>query len=263
MPAAKLAMSRGRTRTRPRGTRGETTRGHRDRADHRRDGAHGAGIVPTGNRLGRAFLTPSQTAAVAGTDKMCAPPRPIRASASDWPILGLDENSTRYQPNPGLKAADVPRLKVKWAFSMTGGGQPIVIGDWLFITNRGGKFYALDAKSGCVHWAIDDASSRTTPMVVRSSISPSGWATFIGVGKRVVRAFDAQSGRRYGTANPWRITLPRASRVRPLFRAISCSCPYPRERKWWPCSRSIRAAPFAAAWRRSISRPARSSGRPS
>jgi polyvinyl alcohol dehydrogenase (cytochrome) len=78
---------------------------------------------------------------------------------------------------------------------MPGGGQPIVVGNWLFITNRSGKFYALDAKTGCVHWAVDDASSRTTPMVVRSSISPSGWATFIGTGKRVVRAFDAQSGK--------------------------------------------------------------------
>ena len=120
---------------------------------------------------------------------------PIKASASDWPALGLDENSSRFQPNPGFRAADVPRLKVKWAFSMPGGGQPVVVGDWLFITNRGGKFYALDAKTGCVHWAIEDASSRTTPMVIRSSISPSGWATFVGVGKRVVRAFDAQSGK--------------------------------------------------------------------
>ncbi len=88
----------------------------------------------------------------------------------------------------------MPRLKVKWAFSMAGGGQPTVIGDWLFITNRGGKFYALDAKTGCVHWAIEDAASRTTPMVIRSSITPSGWATFVGVGKRVVRAVDAQTG---------------------------------------------------------------------
>jgi polyvinyl alcohol dehydrogenase (cytochrome) len=46
-----------------------------------------------------------------------------------------------------------------------------------------------------VHWAVEDAASRTTPMVIRSSISPSGWATFIGVGKRVVRAFDAQTGK--------------------------------------------------------------------
>jgi polyvinyl alcohol dehydrogenase (cytochrome) len=141
------------------------------------------------------FLAPGQQLGAAGADVPCATSNPIKASNSDWPTLGLDESSSRYQPNPGLKAGDVSRLKVKWAFSMAGGGQPIVVGDWLFITNRGGKFYALDAKSGCVHWAIEDASSRTTPMVIRSSISPSGWATFIGVGKRVVRAFDAQSGK--------------------------------------------------------------------
>ena len=140
------------------------------------------------------YLAPGQQLGAAGADKPCAANGPIQASASDWPTLGPDENSSRFQPNPGIKAADVPRLKVKWAFSMPGGGQPIVVGDWLFITNRGGKFYALDAKSGCVHWAIEDASSRTTPMVIRSSISPSGWATFVGVGKRVVRAFDAQTG---------------------------------------------------------------------
>jgi polyvinyl alcohol dehydrogenase (cytochrome) len=141
------------------------------------------------------FLAPGQQLGAAGADKPCATNGPIQASASDWPTLGPDENSSRFQPNPGIKAADVPRLKVKWAFSMPGGGQPIVVGDWLFITNRGGKFYALDAKSGCVHWAIEDASSRTTPMVIRSAISPSGWATFVGVGKRVVRAFDAQTGK--------------------------------------------------------------------
>jgi polyvinyl alcohol dehydrogenase (cytochrome) len=141
------------------------------------------------------FLAPGQQLGSAGEDKMCPTNGPIKASASDWPALGPDENSSRYQPKPGISAADVANLKVKWAFSMPGGGQPVVVGDWLFITNRGGKFYALDAKTGCVHWAVEDAGSRTTPMVIRSSISPSGWATFIGVGKRVVRAFDAQTGK--------------------------------------------------------------------
>jgi polyvinyl alcohol dehydrogenase (cytochrome) len=141
------------------------------------------------------FLAPGQQLGSAGSDQMCAANGPIKASASDWPALGPDENSSRFQPKPGINAADVAKLKVKWAFSMSGGGQPVVVGDWLFITNRNGKFYALDAKTGCVHWAVEDAASRTTPMVIRSSISPSGWATFIGVGKRVVRAFDAQTGK--------------------------------------------------------------------
>ena len=73
------------------------------------------------------FLAPGQQLGAAGADKMCASNGPIQASASDWPTLGPDENSSRFQPSPGIKAADVPRLKVKWAFSMPGGGQPIVV----------------------------------------------------------------------------------------------------------------------------------------
>src|SRR3984885_12778743 len=92
------------------------------------------------------FLAPGQQLGSAGSDQMCATNGPIKASASDWPALGPDENSTRFQPKPGINAADFAKLKVKWAFSMSGGGQPVVVGDWLFITNRNGKFYALDAK---------------------------------------------------------------------------------------------------------------------
>ncbi len=134
-------------------------------------------------------------AAARGVDVMCAANPPIAETLSDWRSVGFDANSTRFQRNPGLKAADVPKLKVKWSYAMSGGSMPTVIGDWLFITNRSGKFYALDAKTGCVHWVVEGAASRTTPMVVKSSISPSGWATFVGERTRSVRAFDAQSGK--------------------------------------------------------------------
>ena len=77
---------------------------------------------------------------------------PIKPSGSDWTSVGL-ETSHRYQPNPGLKTADIARLKVKWSFAMSGSsGMPTVIGDWLFVANRSGKFYALDPNSGCVRW---------------------------------------------------------------------------------------------------------------
>jgi polyvinyl alcohol dehydrogenase (cytochrome) len=125
----------------------------------------------------------------------CATTPPIRPGPSDWASQGLDERSSRFQPRPGLRAADVPRLKLKWAFALSGGGQPTVIGDWLFITNKDGKFYALDARTGCIHWAVSGASSRTTPMIVRSSISPSGWAIFIGAPLTIVVAYDAQTGK--------------------------------------------------------------------
>lgn len=171
-----------------------------------------AGLSPEEKQAVAAYLTQPAPGAVAvrgqtipperlGVDKMCATPAPpIRATASDWTQVGVEPTSHRFQKSPGLSAADVPKLKVKWAFAMPGGGMPAVIGDWLFITNRSGKFYALDAKTGCVRWAVDGVISRTSPVVVRSSISPSGWATFVGERNRTVRAFDAATGKAIWTS---------------------------------------------------------------
>ncbi len=132
----------------------------------------------------------------------CTAPGHIRPAAGDWAEQGADARSRRYQPAPGLTAADLPRLKLKWAFSMTGGGQPVVVGDWLFVTNRNGRFYALDAGTGCVRWVLEDVVSRTTPMVVRSAASPSGWATFVGVSGRRIRAYDAETGQQIWQSEP-------------------------------------------------------------
>jgi polyvinyl alcohol dehydrogenase (cytochrome) len=134
------------------------------------------------------------TPAAVGVDVKCQVNPPIKATASDWTSVGLDR-SHRYQANPGLTAADVPKLKVKWAFAMSGGSMPTVIGDWLFITNRSGKFYALDPATGCVRWVLSDVASRTTPMIVNAPISPSGWLTIVGVRDRTARAYDAQTGK--------------------------------------------------------------------
>ncbi|MFI4933079.1 MAG: PQQ-binding-like beta-propeller repeat protein [Caulobacterales bacterium] len=129
-----------------------------------------------------------------GDDKPCASNPSIKATSSDWSSVGFDASSTRFQSNPGLRANDVSRLKLKWSFATTG-GMPTVVGDWLFITTYG-KLYALDAKNGCVRWAASGVASRTTPVVIRSAISPSGWAAFVGDrGARSVRAFDAQTGK--------------------------------------------------------------------
>ena len=164
------------------------------------------GLSPDEIKAVAAYLTPNGAAHVGeqpaaavsssgiGTDPHCASNPPIRAGKGDWASFGVDAASSRFQANPGFKAADARKLELKWSFAMTGGGQPTVIGDWLFVTNRSGKFYALDAKSGCVHWVVEDVVSRTTPMVIRSELSPSGWATFVAVASRKVLAFDAQTG---------------------------------------------------------------------
>jgi len=153
--------------------------------------------APSGG--GRNAVSEMPQVAVKGpanaVDPKCATNPPIRAAVGDWATTGIDERASRFQRNPGLTAADIPKLKVKWAFSMTGGGQPSVVGDWLFVTNRSGKFYALDAKTGCVHWSVDDLVARATPVVQKSPISPSGWLAVVSQSDRHVRAFDAQTGK--------------------------------------------------------------------
>ena len=131
-----------------------------------------------------------------GQDKMCTGPAPaLVAGAGDWGSVNLDSRGSRHQPTPGFTAAEVPRLAVKWSFAMPGGGSPTVVGDWLFINNRSGKFYALDAKTGCVRWVREGVASRTTPAVVKSATSPSGWLVLAGVSStKTLRAFDAMTG---------------------------------------------------------------------
>jgi len=133
-------------------------------------------------------------AAPVGVDVKCAANPPIKATGSDWTSVGM-ESGRRFQAKPGLTAADVGKLKVKWSFAMSGGSMPTVIGDWLFIANRTGKFYALDANTGCVRWVIENATSRTTPQIVASPVSPSGWLTVYGARNRTVHAVDAQTGK--------------------------------------------------------------------
>lgn len=97
-----------------------------------------------------------------------APPPPVNVSLPDqWNGWAPTKTNARYQNDPDLSAADVPRLKVKWAFKYPGSknGQATIIGDRLFVTSMSGAVYALNADTGCVYWR-HDAGAPT-----RSSVS--------------------------------------------------------------------------------------------
>jgi polyvinyl alcohol dehydrogenase (cytochrome) len=48
---------------------------------------------------------------------LCTGARPPAAdTAPSWNGWGRDLDNSRYQPEPGLTAAAVPDLKMKWAF---------------------------------------------------------------------------------------------------------------------------------------------------
>jgi polyvinyl alcohol dehydrogenase (cytochrome) len=135
----------------------------------------------------------------AGDPPACARAAKFSMSGPGWNGWSIDARNSRFQPDPGLSSANVPRLKVKWSMTYTGGryGQPIVVGKRLFLTSSSGRIYSLDAKTGCMNWRFNaDAGVRTTPMVGQlKGGAPSGYLIFFGDFQRNVYALDAASGK--------------------------------------------------------------------
>ena len=120
-------------------------------------------------------------------------------SSAQWNGWSVDMTNARYQPRAGLSAADVPRLKVKWAFNYPGSknGQATVIGERLFVTSMSGAVYALNAKTGCVYWRHDAAAAtRTSVRVVELPATASArYALFFSDWTKSAVTLDAQIGK--------------------------------------------------------------------
>ncbi len=125
-------------------------------------------------------------------------PPPIDLATPDqWNGWGRTGTQSRFQPHPGFSAADVPRLKLKWAFgySNSRNGQATVIGDRLFLNSSSGAIYALNAKTGCAYWRFDaPAASRSTIIVGSLPGTPKRHAIYFTDYTRSAYAVDADTG---------------------------------------------------------------------
>jgi polyvinyl alcohol dehydrogenase (cytochrome) len=120
------------------------------------------------------------------------------ASGPRWSAWGHNANNTRFQEAPaaGLTAADVPRLKLKWAFAFPGDlqsySQSTIAGGRVFVGSWGGKVYSLDAASGCVHWFYEAGLGvRSAITVARAGARD---VAFFGDMGANVHALDAATG---------------------------------------------------------------------
>jgi len=126
-------------------------------------------------------------------------PEYFALGAPRWNGWGGDGFNSRFQPEPGLVAKDVPRLKVKWAFAHAGSrtGQATVMGGRVFINSSSGSIYALDAKTGCAWWRFEaDAGSRTSIVIAAlpPALAPARFAAYFADQSRHVYAIDAETG---------------------------------------------------------------------
>jgi polyvinyl alcohol dehydrogenase (cytochrome) len=133
-------------------------------------------------------------------ENLCKEPAgPINLNGPQWNGWGRDLDNSRYQPQPGIKPEDISRLKVKWAWTHPGPmatGQPIIIGDRLFVTTEVGQLYSLNAQTGCTYWTINaGAGLRSAPSVgPLPATSKAKFALYFGDQKSNVQAVDAATG---------------------------------------------------------------------
>lgn len=120
------------------------------------------------------------------------------AAADRWIGWSPKLDNARYQTRGGIAAANVPKLKVKWALHYPGSknGQATVIGDRLFVTSMSGAVYALNAKTGCVYWR-HDAGAATRSSVHIAKMPPGSkakTALFYSDWTKSAAAVDADTG---------------------------------------------------------------------
>src|SRR6267142_3296970 len=75
----------------------------------------------------------------------------VALGSAQWNGWGRGLDNTRYQPEPAIRASDVAKLALKWAFGYSGGtefGQPTVVDGRVFVASSAGRVYSLDSKAG-------------------------------------------------------------------------------------------------------------------
>jgi len=123
------------------------------------------------------------------------------ANAGEWNGWGASVANTRFQPNGGLTAADLPKLKLKWAFGYSivtsARAQPAIAGGRLFVASENSEVHALDPKTGCTYWTYKAQAGVRTALSVGpyKNASGSGNAVFFGDARANAYAIDANTGK--------------------------------------------------------------------
>jgi polyvinyl alcohol dehydrogenase (cytochrome) len=119
--------------------------------------------------------------------------------------VGWGYDTRRFVPADvaRLNAADVPRLKLKWAFAFPNAlrarSQPVAAMGALFVGSQDGTVYAFDLDSGCAKWASKVSAEVRTAIIVepwqQGGPHPAAPKLFFGDLLGRVYAMDALTGR--------------------------------------------------------------------
>lgn len=156
----------------------------------------GAKLSAVDRRTLADYLGVPSSPQVGSSRGACLVRRPLLKDDPGWNGWGVDAFNDRRQPAgaAALRADQVPRLRVKWAFGFPDAssafGQPVVTGGRVFVGSQDGTVYSLDASTGCTYWSYKAETTVKTAVVV----SLDQRAAFFGDTGGKVYAVSAATG---------------------------------------------------------------------
>ncbi len=119
-----------------------------------------------------------------------------------WNGWGGTTAGNRFTESGGIKASELPRLRLAWAFGLPRAlsvrTQPSVVGDWLFTASESGEVFALDAKSGCTRWTYQAKAGVRGALSV-SAFGSGKFGVYFGDGQANAYGLDAVTGKELWT----------------------------------------------------------------
>ena len=158
--------------------------------------AQGTALAPAERAALAEYLTGKKLSAQAPMSGHCNANPLFSFNGPSFNGWGGNVENWRYQPEPGISAAQLNQLTVKWAFGFPGVvaafGQPAIAGGRVFVGTQTGHVYSLDARSGCYYWDYK-ASAGVRTAITLTRIGDSDVALF-GDRRGDVYAVDAAAG---------------------------------------------------------------------
>jgi polyvinyl alcohol dehydrogenase (cytochrome) len=142
----------------------------------------GAGLTNTQMQSVAQYLT-GQAVTVVGleiTENLCSANPPMRNPelSPGWNGWGSDHRNARAALDAGVTADQLSRLRLKWVYGLPGEdqprAQPAIADGRLFVGNKAGALYSIDAKTGCTYWTYLPTSGIRSAISVGPVVLPDG-----------------------------------------------------------------------------------------
>jgi polyvinyl alcohol dehydrogenase (cytochrome) len=133
-------------------------------------------------------------------NRCAAAPLADPSKSASWNGWGVDAQNTRFQSAAaaGLTTAQIPNLKLKWAFGFPLGvsafGQPSVAAGRVFVGSDTGFVYSLDMHTGCAYWSYQAKAGIRNALTIGPVGASARYAVYFGDMQANVYALDAASG---------------------------------------------------------------------